>query len=298
MEENKSFKEELVEKAKALAENNDIKNKFKEIADLRKKWNRNRSEEESFFDKELEDKFESYLAKVEQAQKALAANAKEAKEAIIQEAKKVQESEKFKEATAKMNDLFEQFKAAGHSSNKEEDDELWEKFKEIKDGFYEKKNEYYAKLKETFAANKVSKEALIEKAKEALEIVNLQEASKKFDELMAEWKKTGNAGKECNDDLWNSFQEVRKAFFKKKNEYYEHMKEEYAKRTEAKKELIARAKKYLANSSFTEEEVNAVKALRNEWKEIGSAGKENENELWKDFSAIMDRYFDNKKYYG
>ena len=40
--------------------------------------------------------------------------------------------------------------------------------------------------------------------------------------------------------------------------------------------MIKAAKILLANSEFTDEEVASVKALRNKWKEIGNAGRDNE----------------------
>ena len=75
------------------------------------------------------------------------------------------------------------------------------------------------------------------------------------------------------------------------------MKETFAKRVEEKKEIISQAKLYLARSEFTDEEVNAVKELRNRWKQIGNAGKNHENELWNEFNTILDKYFENMKYY-
>ena len=40
-----------------------------------------------------------------------------------------------------------------------------------------------------------------------------------------------------------------------------------------------------------------MKALRNKWKEVGNAGKENEEALWQEFNDIMKRYFDNMRDY-
>ena len=75
------------------------------------------------------------------------------------------------------------------------------------------------------------------------------------------------------------------------------MKENYAKRVEAKKEIIAQAKLYLARSEFTDDEVSAIKELRTKWKEVGNAGREHENELWEEFNGIVNKYFENMRYY-
>ncbi len=298
MEENKTLKEELVEKAKELAENDEISNKYQALSDLKKRWKRTLSEDESLFDKELADKFDEYVSVIEKKANELSGNVEEIKNKIIEQAKELAESENYKKATEKMNELFEQFKQAGRSNSKEADDNLWEQFKAAKDNFYERKADYYAQLKDRFAANKESKEKLVEQAKEVLNIENFSEATKKMNSLMDEWKKLGNAGKEFNDSLWASFSGARQEFFKKRSAYFEEMKGEYAKRAEAKKELIAKAKHCLAMSEFTAEEVAEIKNIRNEWKAVGFAGKDNEDALWEEFNGIVNKYFENYKVYG
>ena len=152
-------------------------------------------------------------------------------------------------------------------------------------------------LKETYAANKALKEDLIAKAKEVAGIENIKEAGNRSNELMEEWKKVGSAGRRDDDDLWQQFLAERKAFFERRDAYYDQMKETYAKRVEAKKEIIQEAKLYLARSEFTDDEVNSIKELRAKWKEVGNAGREHENELWEEFNGIVNKYFENMRYY-
>ena len=137
---------------------------------------------------------------------------------------------------------------------------------------------------------------MIEKAKEANTLDNFKEIANRMDALMEEWKKTGRAGKE-DDDLWKQFSAERKTFFNNRNAYYSSLKETFAQKTAAKQEIIEKAKKNLAISSFSDEEFEEMKDLRRQWKEIGNAGRENENTLWEAFSKVMTTYFDNAKYY-
>ncbi|MBQ6366933.1 MAG: DUF349 domain-containing protein [Erysipelotrichaceae bacterium] len=195
-----------------------------------------------------------------------------------------------------MNNLFEEWKACGRA-DKEKDDELWAQFKEIRDQFFANKKEYFENLRASFAENKTAKEALIEKAKEANTLTSFKEINNIMNDLFEQWKKTGSAGRENDDELWNAFNGERRAFFKNRNEYYEKMRETFAERTAAKKEIIAQAKMCLARSEFTDDEINTVKSLRGKWKEVGNAGKENEEELWKEFNDILNRYFENLRYY-
>ena len=105
------------------------------------------------------------------------------------------------------------------------------------------------------------------------------------------------AGRETDDELWKEFSAERKQFYASRNAYYDNLKETFSQRTEAKKEIISQAKINLARSEFTYEEVESMKALRNKWKEVGNAGKENEEALWQEFNDIMKRYFDNMRDY-
>lgn len=295
MRDNLEIKEELVKAAKELSLSNDV-NKHQQIIDLTRKWRKTLSEEESFLDKELETKFDSYINSMLAIENENIAVVEERKKQIVEEAKKLLSKNNFKEATTNMNNLFEELKSSIKCS-KEFDDQIWEEFRAIKQEFFDKKQAYFDNMKKEFEANKVKKEELIKKAKEVLSKDNMQEANKLMTSIMDEWKKTGSAGKEINDDLWNKFNEHRKAFYEKKASFYEEMKSVYATRAEQKKELIAKAKLNLARSTFSDEEVNEMNEIKNSWKEIGSAGKEFENTLWDEFKPIINKYFDNMKYY-
>ena len=289
-------KEELLEQAKQLAENPDSADAVVQARVLRKKWGRVKEEEESLYDKELAEAFNGYLDVISAKESEAFGTIEDRKRAIIDKAKEVLNQTNFKKAGEMMNDLMEQWKVSGRI-NKEKDDELWAQFSAIRSEFFEKKNEYFANLKETYAANKALKEDLIAKAKEVAGIENIKEAGNRSNELMEEWKKVGSAGRRDDDDLWQQFLAERKAFFERRDAYYDQMKETYAKRVEAKKEIIQEAKLYLARSEFTDDEVNSIKELRAKWKEVGNAGREHENELWEEFNGIVNKYFENMRYY-
>lgn len=289
------FKNELVAKAKELAEKAENAT-FQEINDLKRKWRKASSEDESLAEKELNDEFDKFMAEINSKAGELSQSVEEKKNAIIAEAKELANTKTFKDTSAKMNELMDKWKAAGRCGS-EKDEELWDKFKEARDAFYTNKKAHFENLKEGFAKSKEEKEKLIEEAIKANELTNFKEIGTKMDELMEEWKKLGSAGREFEDDLWAKFSEQRKAFYKKRKEYYKSMKETFATRTEQKKELIAEAKQYLARSEFSEDEITSVRELRNKWKEIGSAGRENEDTLWEEFNGIVNKYYDNMRFY-
>ncbi|MBQ6334614.1 MAG: DUF349 domain-containing protein [Erysipelotrichaceae bacterium] len=295
MEKN-DIREQLIAKMEELLGEENAAEAFLKAKDLKRRWPRVREEEESFSDLELSEKFNKMMDELSEKAGDVIINTEERKTQLIEQAKEILAKNNFKKGTEQMKQLLEDWKHAGRI-NKERDDELWNEFAAVRSEFFEKKNEYFANLKETFAANKGLKEELIAKAKEVADIENIKEAGNRSNELMEEWKKVGSAGRRDDDELWQQFLAERKAFFARRDAYYDEMKETYAKRVEAKKELIAQAKIYLARSEFTDEEVDAIKELRAKWKEVGNAGREHENELWEEFNGIVNKYFENMRYY-
>lgn len=290
------LKKALVEKAKELSERAEGSEVFREFTDLKKKWRKTLHEEESLLEKELSDKYDEYLKIIEEKSGVALESVEEKKTHLIEEAKKVLEDKNIRKAGKKMDEIMEAWKQAGRAV-KEKDDELWEEFKGIRNEFYANRKAYFAELKESFNKSKEAKEKIIEEAIKANEGTNFKEISAKMDELMEAWKKAGHAGKEFEEDLWAKFKSERSKFFKNRKAYYEGMKETFAKRTEEKKELISQAKLYLARSEFSEEEINSVKDLRTKWKNIGNAGKENEDALWDEFNTIINKYYENMRFY-
>ena len=71
----------------------------------------------------------------------------------------------------------------------------------------------------------------------------------------------------------------------------------FDERAAKKEEMIKLAKKVLADSDFSAEEVKKVKSLRGEFNRIGFAGKDKDEELYKQFDEVIKKYFEEKKFY-
>lgn len=290
-------KEQIIAQLQDLLNSDNPTEAYAKAKQISKGWKKVRDEEESFYDQEMSKKLNALMDELSEKAGVVFVNAEEAKNNIIEKAKKVIENNNFKKGTDEMKALLDEWKRSGRSESKEKDDELWAQFNALRDEFFTKKNEYYDNLKETFKANKAAKEALIEKAKAILDLDNMKEAGEKANEVMDEWKKLGSAGHKTDNELWDKFLEQRKAYYVKRDAYYDSMKETYNKRAEEKKAIIAEAKIYLARGEFTEEEIAAVKELRNKWKQVGNSGKNNEESLWEEFNTIINKYFENMRFY-
>lgn len=287
-------KKELLQRVKELSESEDAREAYYEVKKLAKHFYVR--DDDSYYEQELSNEFDGYLKTITDKLGDINAISLKAKEDIIEKAKELLDKVGSRSANDQMKDLMANWKQSGHLA-KEKEDELWEQFNAIRTEFFDKKQKYFDELKESFAKKTEAKKGLIEKAKAVLELDNMSEAAKSMNNLMNEWKAVGSAGKENENALWEQFNAIRKEFFAKKSSYNEAMKQEYVKRVEAKQALIAEAKLCLARSEFSEDEIEAMKNIRSRWKEVGFAGKENDNDLWEQFSPVVNKYFENLKFY-
>lgn len=217
--------EELIARAKELAEGA-AENISGQIAELKKAWRRTiNGEADSMFDKEQSEKFYEYIDKISARESEVLAAIKAKKEEIIADAKAVLSEPNFKKGTEAMNALMDRWKAAGRTSSKEVDDELWAQFREVRNEFFDKKTEFFNNMRKKFAESKSIKETLIEKAKEANKLESFKEIGAIMADLMDQWKAAGNAGKDSEEKLWEAFNAERKSFFERKDAYFKALRE-------------------------------------------------------------------------
>ena len=289
-------KQELIELTQELLNEEHLENRSEDLNYLKREYKRLMDrDEDSFLDKQENDKFFALFNKLAEKVPSLLRSPYEEKKNILSSMRKLLDSKDLRAATNEINKLSEDFKKAGRCK-KEEDDELWSEFKSIKDEFFVKKREYFEKLDASNAEKRSKKEAIINDAREVCKLDNIREATEKMDVLRKQWKEVGFSGK-GDDTLWNEFAKVLDEFREKKKEHHHEMLKVFEERVVKKEELIEKARKILANSEFTDEEVNSIKTLRNEYKAIGFAGKEKDDELYQRFNGIIQKYFEELKFY-
>ncbi len=117
------------------------------------------------------------------------------------------------------------------SAGRELDNKLWDEFLEYRNEFYSKQKVYYDVVNAKRKEEEEKKREIIEKAREV---------SKKIDratidtikELQAQWKETGFAGKELEEELYGEFRKICDDVFKKSKEAYENRKKNFKKNLE------------------------------------------------------------------
>ena len=252
-------------------------------------------DEETFYERQLTEKFTALYDELAKKEPKLNQSTFDEKKEIIELVKKLQDRKDIVKASRELDSLTLSFKKAGKCS-KEQDDALWAEFREARDAFNEKKRAHFEELEKTNSERKAKKEDIIARAKLLLNIKNLRESTEKMDALMEEWKAVGYAGKE-DEALWKEFSGVRKEFNQKKREHHEELLKLFEERAAKKEQMIKDAKKLLADSDFSDEEVKKVRNMQKEFDKIGFAGKDKDDDLYARFNEVIKKYFEEKKFY-
>ena len=290
-------KQQLIALTKELLNEENLDNRSEDLQFLRRQYKFYLGrDEDSYFEQEETDKFIALFNELAKKEPKLLVSAEDEKKKIIEQARKLLDKKEILAANRELDRLFEEFKKAGRSSTKEKDDELWNEFRQIKDEFYAKKKAFFEELDKSNAEKRSKKEDIIERAKKVLEVENIRDANQQMDALRKEWKEVGYSGK-GDEYLWKDFARVMDEFQEKKKERHGEMLKQFEERAEKKEALIKKAKILLANSEFSEEEIAKVKELRNEYKAIGFAGKDKDDDLYQRFNEVIQKYFDEMKFY-
>ena len=291
-------KQEFIALAKELLEEENLDNRSQDLQLLRRefKYIANR-DEENYLDQEETNKVIAIYNELVKKEPKLLVSPYDEKKAIIEKARKLLDKKEIIAANRELDRLSDEFRKAGRANTKEQDDELWNEFRQVKDEFYAKKRAFFEELDKANAEKKAKKENIIERAKELVNNVeNIREANAQMDALRKEWKEVGYSGK-GDEYLWKDFTKVMDEFQEKKKERHGEMLKLFEERAAKKEELIKKARILLANSEFTDEEIEKVKALRGEYKAIGFAGKDKDDDLYQRFNEVIQKYFEEMKFY-
>lgn len=207
---------------------------------------------------------------------------------LIEEAKKLDVSLDGNAQMREISNLKRAWKKI-HYWESEYEDKLAEEFDSIIDVFY-------AKRREGYKAIEAAKEELIKEAEELSVSKEWNKASEAMNALMAKWKAAGSAGKEVDDALWERFNAARQNFFDAKHAYWQELQSKFANAREVKEGLIASAKE-LADSKEWQKTNEAFKKLMSEWKSVGSAGREFEDQLWNEFNGYRQQFYQARNEY-
>ncbi len=180
-----------------------------------------------------------------------------------------------------------------------------DKWEEVKDAYwtevrslYDRINRFYDDRRSEQLENLKKKQEIIDSLKAEVENLETIESVQAWDEktsLVLEaqktWKTIGFGPKKENDQIWKEFRAICDTFFNAKKEFFKEANAAFDGVAEQKKELIAQAEKLSASTDW-KETANKIIRLQKEWKNLGHAGRRNEQKLWKEFRSACDTFFE------
>ena len=215
-----------------------------------------------------------------------------AKQNLIERAKKLENSESWRQASQEQRALMDEWRKAGFAG-KDDNDRLWEEFRASRDVFYTRREEHYVKLREQQAGALEAKRAIIDEARQlTAEVTNWVKTSDALNELMDRWKATGNAGRDNEQILWDEFNGIRSDFRKRRKQDLNERRARERECAEAKRAIVDEAKAIAASEEYTRENSDRMRQLSESYKNAGYAGKPANDELWSEFRAAQNSYWE------
>ena len=194
------------------------------------------------------------------------------------------------EATTKVNELFDLWKTIGPVP-REENENIWNRFKKPIDKFYEDKKEAFVKMKESQDENYQKKVELCLQAEVIAERSDWKRATEDLLKLQEEWKTVGYVAKKQSDKLWVRFRQACDKFFERKAQDYQNRKDNESENIAKKEALIQAVKDF----SFTEDKqhnLDVIKDFQRQWSEVGYVSTDERNRLYAEFRKAIDAHFD------
>ncbi|MFJ5696709.1 DUF349 domain-containing protein [Arthrobacter sp. NPDC093139] len=216
------------------------------------------------------------LEKAEKAQHdAVRAAELAAREAIVAEAEAISGTDpahiQWKTSSARMNELFESWKAAQKSGvrlGRSNEDALWKRFRAARTVFDRHRRAYFSQLDSNNSAAKAAKEKLIAEAEALSSSTDWGFAAGEYRRLMDEWKASPRASRKDDDALWARFRAAQDVFFTNRQAANDEIDQEYAANLKVKEALLEEANTILPVKDLSAAK-KALQSIRDRWEDAG-----------------------------
>ena len=141
---------------------------------------------------------------------------------------------------------------------------------------------------------RAAKEELIVKSEALKDSTSWKVTGEAYKGLFEEWKAIGATGREADDVLWARFIGAREEFNKARGAHFEERRELWDQNRLLKQDLIVKALELSSSSEWRETSI-AMRGVFDEWKKVGSAGRQSDEELWKQFRGAQEIFYDRRK---
>ena len=219
----------------------------------------------------------------------------EKKTKLCEAAEKLAEETDVISAFHQLQELHQEYRETGPVA-KELREQIWTRFKAASTVINKRHQQHFETLRAREEENLKKKTILCEKAEEIAKKENKTSAdweklTKEIIAIQQEWKTIGFAPQKMNVKIFERFRAACDEFFGRKGEFFKQLKEQFAENAEKKTVLVEKAKA-LSDSTDWKATSDKLIALQKEWKTIGMVPKKIGDQLWNDFLAACNHFFE------
>ena len=301
-QENLKKKLDIIEKIKNMATSPEEANKsYQEFKQLQQEW----KEIKMVPAENANELWRNYQLYVEQFYDLLKLNSEareydfkknlEIKTKLCEAAEKLADEDDVISAFHQLQELHQEYRESGPVA-KELREGIWARFKAASTVINKKHQKHFEDIRAKEEDNLNKKTELCEKVEAIAKEENKTSAdwenhTKQIIEIQTEWKTIGFAPQKRNVKIFERFRAACDDFFGRKSAYFTQMKKEFTENAEKKKALVEKAQA-LKDSTEWKATSDKLIALQKEWKTIGMVPKKYGDQLWNDFLAACNHFFE------
>jgi hypothetical protein len=292
----------IIEKIKGMITSPEEANKtFKEFKALQDEWR----EIKNVPAERANELWRNYQLYVEQFYDLLKLNSEareydfkknlELKTKLCEAAEKLADEPDVISAFHQLQKLHQEYREIGPVS-KDLREEIWNRFKAASTVINKRHQSHFDGVRAKEEENLERKTTLCEKveaiaAEENKGSGDWERHTKQIIELQSEWKTIGFAPQKMNVKIFERFRAACDDFFGRKAEYFRTLKDSFKENAEKKRALIEKAKA-LQDSTDWKSTSDKLINLQKEWKTIGMVPKKLGDQLWEEFLATCNKFFE------
>ncbi|GAA3614592.1 DUF349 domain-containing protein [Marihabitans asiaticum] len=214
------------------------------------------------------------------------------REGIVEQAEAVaaqpEDQIRWKDSTARMRELLEQWKThqkAGVRLDKDVENALWQRFSKARNSFDKGRRAHFSELEATRGESKGRKEELVAEAERLATSTDWGPTAGAFKRLMQEWRRAGRAGRKDDDALWERFRTAQDSFFSAKDAEQEREDESYRPNLEVKEKLLTEAKALLPIKDLDATKA-ALRSIQQRWEDAGKVPRGDVDRMEKGLRSV------------
>ena len=221
-----------------------------------------------------------------------------AKQALIDKAAELtatapQTTKEWNDLTTALDELLKVWKTIGPVP-REQNEEIWTRFKGMIDKHYEDKKEYFGAIRDEQNANYQKKVDLCLKAEAIAKREDWKKATEELLQLQQEWKEIGATSRKVSEKVWQRFRGACDEFFAKKGEFFKERRTSESENLALKETILKELKEHQFGDD-RDENLSVIKDFQRRWAEVGFVPMAEKERLHKEFRAEIDSIFEKLK---